>query len=147
MASESIPPTPESDEIWNRATWTESPPPGARAGDRALHDALEFDGYVMNGGLDHALDVMGHDAERAAAGWAYLGRDDVAELLREALRVVADMPTDREERQTFFIDGWSDAQAEAIEAIGDRYEYGNALEQAFLRRLRMHPEDFAPPVG
>ena len=142
MSVEPLPSSPTSDAIWNRAASAELL--ADRVGDRALHDVLETHGYVMNGGLDHALDVMGLRVEQAAAGWDYLGRDDVAELLREALRVVADMPHDWEARQEFFIDGWSDAQAEAIAALEDRYVDDGAVEQAFLRRLAEQPDDFAP---
>lgn len=142
MASDWVPSS--SDAIWNRAASTEPLPPHARIGDRALRDVLEIHGYVMNGGLDHALDVMGHDAARAAAAWEYFGRPDMAELLRRALRVVPDMPSDRASRQRFFIDGWKGAQEEAIQDLAAGYEEDEGLEQAFLRRLSEHPEDFAP---
>jgi hypothetical protein len=137
--------TPLSDAIWNRAVTADPLPPDARRGDRALRDAAELHGYVMNGGLDHGLDVMGtHGVEQAAAGWEYLGGRDVGALLREALRAVPDMPLDREERETFFIDGWTDEQAKAVEQLDSRYPDDDVLEQAFLSHLSKHPEDFLP---
>jgi hypothetical protein len=142
MRGQPLQPSPTSDAIWNRAASAE--PLADRAGDRALHDVLEVHGYVMNGGLDHALDVIGFRVEPAAVGWDYLGRGELAELLREALRIVADMPDDREARQKFFIDGWSDAQAEAIAQLEERHIDDQAVEQAFLRRLAERPNDFAP---
>lgn len=101
----------------------------------------------MNGGLDHGLDVLGPGVERAAAGWEHLGRADVGDLLRQALRLVPDMPADPERRSDFFADGWSEEQAEAIEELNDRYPDDDALEAAFLRRLRDHPDEFAPARG
>lgn len=131
--------------IWNRAASIELAA-DAREGDRALHHVLEFHGYVMNGGLDHALDVMGHEAQRAIAGWEFLDRQDVADLLREALGVVPDMPEDADARQDFFIDGWTEVQAEAIEALGQRYPGDDVIEHAFSGCLNEDPDAFAPVV-
>src|SRR3712207_3315551 len=112
---------PSADAVWNRAASGDPLPGDARVGDRALRDALEVHGYVMNGGLDHGLDVAGAaGVERAAASWEYLGRRDVAELLRAALRVVADMPDDPQARAEFLMGGWTEEQAEAIEALDGR---------------------------
>ncbi len=44
----------------------------------------------------------------------------------------------------FFIDGWSDVQADAIADLEDRYVDDRAVEQAFLRRLAQQTDDFAP---
>ncbi len=140
--------TPESDAIWNRAASAERLPPEARAGDRALRAALELHGYVMNGGLDHGLDVMGADGvERAAEGWEFLGRTEVADLLREVVRTVPDLPADPEERAEFLTDGWSDEQAARIEQLDHRYPEDRSLEEAFLRCLRDRPDDFAPDTS
>jgi hypothetical protein len=54
------------------------------------------------------------------------------------------MPHDWEARQAFFIEGWSDAQADAIADLENRYVDDQAVEQAFLRRLAEQPDDFAP---
>jgi hypothetical protein len=138
-------PTQTSDAIWNRAC--SELPDDARPGDRALRDALAFHGFLMNGGMDHALDVVGHDAERAAAGWDHLGCRRGAEIIRKALAAVPDMPSDSSARQEYFIDGFSDAQAETLEALGERYDeldVQGVFEQAFLKHLRKTPGDFAP---
>lgn len=138
-------PTQTSNAIWNRACG--ELPDIARPGDRALRAALDFHGFVMNGGLDHALDVAGHDAEHAAAGWDHLGCRRGATIIRRALAAVPDMPSDPSARQEYFIDGLSDAQAETLEAMGEHYDELDAdgvFEQAFLKHLRKKPDDFAP---
>jgi hypothetical protein len=134
----------EADVIWNRATELQLAP-DALPGDIALWRVHQLHGVVMNGGLAHGFDVLGREAvESAAAGWDFLGRGDVATLLRDALEVLRDMPTDRDARDRYFTDGWTEEQAERLEALNLEYEDDEGLERAFRKRLRRHPEDFAP---
>ena len=62
----------------------------------------------------------------------------------EALDVVHDMPADRDARDRYFIDGWTEQQADRLETRNGAYE-DDGLERAFRKRLRKHREDFAPP--
>jgi hypothetical protein len=112
--------------IWNRAT-APPPPELERPGDRALQAIFFVDGQIMNGGLDSAVEYRSADEIlRAADGFAYFGRDDVAALLREAL----------------------EAGDERIEQLDDRYselvDRPGLLDRMFRDRLASHPEDFAP---
>src|SRR5262245_65467162 len=70
--------------IWNRAALAAGgPAPGP--GDTALSAALRLHNMIMNGGLDHALDVLtAEDFASAADGFRYLQLSDVAELVEQA---------------------------------------------------------------
>jgi len=75
----------------------------------------------MNGGLDHALDVIGFRVEQAAA----VGPTSAATMSPNSHGKLCaswpTSPTNWEARQRYFIDGWSDEQAEAIANLEDRY--------------------------
>lgn len=128
--------------IWNRAALTPLAE-DARPGDVALHHALAFHSVAMNGGLAHAFDVHGWGARAAVDGWDFLGRREVADLLRRALELLGDMPADRDERQEFFATGWSEDLAEELERFDLQY-IDDVIFDAFCAHLARRPEDFAP---
>jgi hypothetical protein len=76
--------------IWNRAALAGGgPAPGP--GDTALAAALRLHNMIMNGGLDHALDVLTpEDFAAAASGFRYLRLSDAAELVEQAQDTAGD---------------------------------------------------------
>ena len=70
--------------VWNRAALEaggDSPGPG----DRALASLLLVHGYVMNGGVHHAIEcVEPTELEAAADGYAFFGMNEVAEFFHGA---------------------------------------------------------------
>ncbi len=120
------------DLVWNRAA-LDGGGTNPRAGDRALADALKVHGLVMNGGVHHAVQVVGEGEVRAAvAGFEYFGLRAIAEVLR---RVQHD-PTLRE---------WSDAtEDEANRLYWKALPDDGELLARFERRFGDKPADFGP---
>lgn len=83
-----------SDHIWNRAAIQEQ---GIRRlpGDTALASLLHAHGYVMNGGISHAMKILtGEELNSAIAGYRFYGLSEVADLLlRARKRVDSDLWT------------------------------------------------------
>ena len=70
--------------VWNRAALEDGGPTPAE-GDLALAALLRAHGVVMNGGVDHALEVLSAAELRAAlAGYRYFGFEQIALLLEDA---------------------------------------------------------------
>lgn len=70
--------------VWNRAA-LESGGKAPLEGDRALAALLAVHGMVMNGGFDHALEVLDADEWAAGiAGFHYFGLTEVASVLEAA---------------------------------------------------------------
>lgn len=70
--------------VWNRAV-LEGGGADPREGDLALASLMAVHGLVMNGGVEHSLEVLGRNRfEAAAAGYRYFGFEEVAVLLRSA---------------------------------------------------------------
>lgn len=59
--------------------------PDPRAGDSALAALLLLHGMVMNGGIDHALEVLSSsEYALAVQGFRYFGHEEAASVLEEA---------------------------------------------------------------
>jgi hypothetical protein len=120
------------DLVWNRAA-VDGGGANARAGDRALADALKVHGLVMNGGVHHAVEVAGEvEVQAAAAGFEYFGLHAIGEVL---LRVQSD-PRLRE-------------LSEATEEEANRLYWAvlpddGELVARFERKFRNEPADFGP---
>jgi len=113
--------------IWNRAAVAGGgPAPGP--GDTALAAALRLHNMIMNGGLDHALNVLTpEDLASAASGFRYLQLSDVAELVEQAQGAPSDDFLEE-------LDARYSALIPRDQVIGDQFE---AL-------LQQRPDDFAP---
>jgi hypothetical protein len=137
----------DADRVWNRATQWDRPTP-TEPGDRALKAVLRVDGQIMNGGLESALEYIEPEEVAAAAdGFAFFGRNDLADLLRSALGTFPDGAPPRDQ----------DAREDALMALGDAArerlddldsEYNNTatselLTEIFEAHYHAHPEDFA----
>jgi hypothetical protein len=115
----------EVEQAWNRACATE---PGTGPGDRHLHALLDVHGMLMNGGVDHAVEVKtAEQFARAADACDYLGLPEVTALLR---RMPGSELTD-------------EAEAELSSAYWSQAE-DSLLYAAFKRRWEQAPGDFAP---
>jgi len=117
--------------IWNRAAMAgggAAPGPG----DAALSTVLSFHSLVMNGGLDHALDMLTPDDLRAAVdGYRYLGMDSVAiaEVVRGATAALSDEDDD------------------LLDELGARYDdlaSDETIDHRFAALTTLRPDDFAP---
>lgn len=115
-------------QVWNRAAMHGG---GAapRAGDAALSALLIAHGYVMNGGVVHALEGLDADElARAIEGYRFFGLASAAQVLEQAIK----SPRNEETEHRL-----NAAYAEVIpndDAIGDR----------FKEHLAAHPELYAP---
>jgi hypothetical protein len=120
------------DLVWNRAA-VDGGGRNARAGDRALADALLVHGLVMNGGVHHAVEVVGEmEIQAAVAGFEYFGFQAIGEVLR---RVQHD-PKLRK---------WSDAtEEEANRLYWAVLPDDGELVARFERRFRDEPAEFGP---
>ena len=71
-------------KVWNRAA-LESGGDAPLEGDRALAALLAVHGMIMNGGLDHALEVLDSDEWAAGiAAFCYFGLSEAASVLETA---------------------------------------------------------------
>src|SRR3546814_13999228 len=72
------------DQIWNRAA-LEVGGTNPREGDKALASLLLLHGMAMNGGIDHAVEVLTPlEFSAALAGFRYFGLVRIAELLERS---------------------------------------------------------------
>lgn len=70
--------------VWNRACST-GDDSSLHAGDRALRNLLLVHGYVMNGGVFHALDCLSREELAAGvAGYRFFGFDELAALIQSS---------------------------------------------------------------
>lgn len=120
-------PLSRQDQIWNRAA-LELGGDNPREGDKALASLLLLHGMAMNGGIDHALEVLTPlEFSAALSGFRYFGLNRVAELLEGIGESV------------------TEARAEKLHK-----EYGVAvpsdgtLVHAFRLKLLASPEAFSP---
>lgn len=125
------------DQIWNRAVGSEDLD-SLREGDRALHDVAELTGLAANGGLLHAVGVLGPAGVRAAvAGLRWLALAGLAGEVEAFAREAGDDP-----------DSLPLATAEELEQRGNDLYLGadpdDAVEAAFRARFAERPEAFAP---
>jgi hypothetical protein len=115
--------------IWNRACDPDADSDSLRARDRALRDVVALHSLVMNGGLAHALEVLGATSvTRAADGFMYFGRSDVARLLADSASLM-------------------DGQIQRLDGLESKYNAvvdDTTLDEAFRGQLSRCPADFAP---
>jgi Domain of unknown function (DUF4375) len=137
-----------ADEIWNRACDPFSPL--HEPGDRALQAVLRVHGQVMNGGLASAVEYQSpEEIDSAVAGFGYFGRDDLGQILREAVEAAfpAGAVADIEEREGH-MEALDDASYERLEQLDDAYNTlvprDGVLQEMFRERLQASPRDFAP---
>lgn len=80
----------DSDNIWNRAAF-EGGGPTPLEGDVALAALLAVHGMVMNGGTDHAIEVLdAFEFAAGVAGFRYFGLLEAASMLEAAQMPQAD---------------------------------------------------------
>ena len=112
--------------VWNRAA-LEGGGSSPCEGDLALAGLLRAHGIVMNGGVDHALEVLSRAELMAAiAGYRYFGFDVVALLLEQADAVSA---SDAGVLNSSY---WREISGDA------------AIAGAFRQKLLSLPDAFAP---
>jgi len=121
--------------VWNRACLGGGSSP--REGDRALAAMLRLHGLVMNGGVQHAVEVLdGADVEAACAGFEYFGLAAAAAAVRRA--VVATLPGDAPIDQSEQLEEALNAAYWSVVPDDD------ALANAYQAHLRDHPSAYAP---
>ena len=119
------------DMVWNRACLGEGGR-NLRVGDKSLADALRVHGLVMNGGVHHAVEVVGEAGVRAAVvGFEYFELQAIGDLLRAVLYD----PRLREWTE----DTEDEANRQYWEVLPDDSKLVERFEMAF----RAKPEDFA----
>jgi hypothetical protein len=110
-----------ADKIWNRACLDDGRYE-PMAGDKALTALLYAHGLIMNGGVDHAMEIMSDsEAIVAIAGFRFFGLEAVAILLETGKG------------------NESDKDREYLEIAND-----SALGSAFEAYFKKSPQDFAP---
>lgn len=121
----------DADMIWNRACGED--PLRNLAGDRALTDLLYAHGFVMNGGVLHAVECLtAEELADADAGYRYFGLEGIASLLFRARRVFEagkDLGNDEQK-----LNGEYAALIPSDSAVVDRFE----------KRFKSNPSEFAP---
>jgi hypothetical protein len=114
--------------VWNRAA-VESGGPTPREGDKALAAVLEAHGYVMNGGVFHALECLGPGRLRVCCeSYVYFGLREIATVFDAAAQAEE---TDEAE-DAFNKAYWAHAQDDQV--IVERFE----------RDITAHPERYSP---
>jgi hypothetical protein len=116
-----------ADLVWNRAALDSGgPTPGE--GDRALAALLLAHGLIVNGGVEHALEVLSVEEVRAAiAGFDFFGLAEVSRLLAAALD-----------------QGLGDAPEEADSRYGHLVQNDDVIVERFQTVFRSSPEKFSP---
>ena len=108
----------DADLIWNRACNIGLDYVPTLPGDRALCDILAFHGLSMNGGIAHAIEVVGPSGTLDAAdGYRCLGSAELASLLDHALMLAA--PGVHADGQFDMLD-LDDETADALKALDKR---------------------------
>jgi hypothetical protein len=104
----------------------------------------------MNGGVASAMEYQSpEEIESAMAGFEYFGRDEVGQVLREALEVAfpAGAVADVEVREQH-MEALDEASHERLEQLDGAYNTlvprDDVLEEMFRERLQASPRDFAP---
>lgn len=114
-------------QIWNRAA-TEAGGSEPREGDTALAALLYLHGMVMNGGIDHAVEVLSPEEYTSALnGYRYFGFEQVAKVLESASVVTTESQIEHLNKQ-----------------YGEAVPNDSALMNAFQVKLQASPEAFTP---
>jgi|SRR5690554_1372442 len=116
-------------KIWNRACSERDATP-LHDGDKALASLLQAHGFIMNGGVLHALEVMTR-AQRVAsiAGYRYFGLTGAAQVLEQSYA-----ESDEAEEM---------ANAAYLQEVPD----DDTIVCAFRTKLLAHPDEFSPTPG
>ena len=126
---------PDADTaIWNRAC-ERAGLAGARAGDTALTRMILADGLVQNGGVLHAVEVLGEELPLACDAYRFFGLPEGADVFERAARWMGAVRTTVE------------AEEEAEGAFNRAYwdfEKKKSLLDAFHEHLALHPELYDP---
>lgn len=114
--------------IWNRAA-LESGGSSPKNGDKALADLLLFHGLAMNGGVEHAIDVISINEFGAALnGFRFFELSEVASVLEKAT-------------------GASDSTLDKIDEMYNQMTpLDDTLYQAFERKFVISQDLFSPVV-
>jgi hypothetical protein len=118
----------DRDKVWNRAALQSG---GAKLleGDMALIALLAVHGMIMNGGVDHALEVLSPpDFAAGIAAFRYFGLGEVAAVLEAA--TASGM-------------GWERFNATYAALV----PADDTIVEAFHQKYRAFPEVFAPLVS
>jgi len=120
--------TDANQRVWNRAA-VESGGQTPREGDSALAAVLEAHGYVMNGGVLHAVECLGPERLRVCCdAYNYFGLHEIASVFDAAAKA-----GETDETEDAFNNAYW-AQAQDDEAIVERFE----------KDISAHPERYAP---
>jgi len=121
--------TEAKDRVWNRAA-LESGGPTPREGDAALAAVLEAHGYVMNGGVLHAIECLGPERLRVCCeGYVYFGLREIASLFDGAAATASETGEMEDALNKAY---WAHAPDDG--AIAERFE----------RDIIANPERYAP---
>ncbi len=124
-------PLTDRDHIWDRACYAATREKDARLrlGDQQLAAVLALDSAAHNGGVLHAIGVVGPAGlELALEGFTFFGLPDARAVVEEAARIAA-QPTGRGDHER---------------RLDFAYESSAAIPEAVDRHLTLHPENFAP---
>jgi hypothetical protein len=114
--------------VWHRAA-VDSGGPTPREGDKALAAVLEAHGYVMNGGVFHAVECLGPERLRLCCeGYIYFGLREIASVFEAAAEA-----EETDETEDVFNSAYG-AHAQDDQVIVERFE----------RDITAHPERYAP---
>ena len=117
-----------ADRVWNRAA-VESGGPTPREGDKALAALLEAHGYVMNGGVFHAIKCLGPDRlQLSCDGYVYFGLHEIASVLGAAAKAEQTDKTEDDFNRAY----WSYAKDDAV------------IVECFKSDFTAHPDRYAP---
>jgi hypothetical protein len=119
------------DLIWNRACFGKTNKP--RPGDVALTALLAYHGPAMNGGVLHAIEVLGNEKiTEACDGFRYFGFSSIASDLEDASRALA---TDED---------LNALEEESNERYWQHVPKDDVLVKAFEADYAARPENYAP---
>jgi hypothetical protein len=84
--------------------------------------AFSMNALVMNGGLDHAFELVVDTLPAAAEGFRAAGRHDIVALLEQFVKVVATdgVPTSAEER-AYLLETLTDLDLVRVQELVDAY--------------------------
>jgi hypothetical protein len=121
----------QADMIWNRACGAD--PLRTLPGDRALADLLRAHGFVMNGGVQHAVESLtGSALSDALSAYRFYGFDAAASLLSRSNAIL------EVNDNLGFHEGQLDRQY--AEIIPDDC----SLVERFQKHLQLSPTEYAP---
>src|SRR4051794_25263995 len=103
----------DADRVWNRACSHEGET--LCDGDRALTALLRMHGYIMNGGVGHALDLSIREFDAGIRGYQFFGLDRLVSII-ESIRANP-YSSDASANEEYFRDGKDRSIKEQFERI------------------------------